>query len=495
MSKSSSGVKIGNVAEGAFVVALGLIIADNDLQKEPELKPTKDNVKTIMKTINPELFVNGGVWNNNGRPIYQGKATLKSKITDKQKQQQIPPDTLQVNLTIQLNRGEVEPFYGPNTDVYHKDWPTMDSIINQMLNTANRYRSVIERVKTKYLTNLREESIIVDIKAMGAEGAYSGGSVKGDVTIETKITPISKTGQKKPGRPFRLPKMSYSLKASSTPPSTISNQSPKETFIQFEKTFGISILTSTNTNINPLLTDIRGGAFRYIKNSKAVKHNFSEFIPVRTNEKVLVLEDSKNNELLIPIAEKRKYDLLDGSLFPNLHPAKGTRNAAVKSWIINEYYDQFLKTFSDSFPQGKLTGESAEKAWSLLIDSAFGSDKADIISFGKSITKISTLPYINKLKSAVNGELWAGKMGNNLEFHLPTETNSGYGASTKLFFLRYKNRTPGSDEGIKEFRTAGSVELKIMVESGKLCYEPDKYDSKSKIEWDRVKKKVIVINE
>jgi 5-methylcytosine-specific restriction endonuclease McrA len=164
-----AGVKIGNVAEGAFVIALGLIICDNDLQTQPELKPTRTNIKNLMKKIDPELFVNGGVWNNNGSPIYNGKATLKSKVSgqiyDKVTKQyvntsQIPPDTLRVNLTIQLNRGEVEPFYGPNTIVNHKDWPTMDGIIDQMLKEGNRYRSVIERVKTKYLTNLREESII-----------------------------------------------------------------------------------------------------------------------------------------------------------------------------------------------------------------------------------------------------------------------------------------------------------------------------------------------
>ena len=500
-----AGVKIGNVAEGAFVIALGLIICDNDLQTQPELKPTRTNIKNLMKKIDPELFVNGGVWNNNGSPIYNGKATLKSKVSgqiyDKVTKQyvntsQIPPDTLQVNLTIQLNRGEVEPFYGPNTIVDHKDWPTMDGIIDQMLKEGNRYRSVIERVKTKYLTNLREESIIVDIKAMGAEGAYSGGNVKGDVTIETKITPVSSTGQKKPGRPFRLPKMSYSLKASSTPPSTISNQGPIKTLQNFETQFGLpSIALSEDNKINPLLSNIRTGVFKYIKESKSNDYNFSDFKPIgqRAGKKVLILE-RKNAELLIDISNTRKYDLLDGTKFPDLHPARGTRNSWIRSWIINEYYETFLDTFANSFPQGKLTGDNSERAWKILIDAAFGSDKAEIISFGKAITKMSTLPYINKLKSSetVNGELWAIRSGNNLEFHLPTETNSGFGDSTKLYFIRYKNRTPGSDEGVKEFRTAGAVELKMMVESGKLCYEPKGYESNSKIEWDRKKKKVIV---
>lgn len=495
MAKSSSGVKIGNVAEGAFVIALGLIIADNDLQTEIDLKPTKENVKRIMKQIDPNLFVEGGIWNNYGKPIYSGKATLKSKILDKKKQKDIPPDTLEVNLTIQLNRGEVEPFYGPNTEVNHKDWPTMDAIISQMLSMSNRYRTVIERVKEKYLTNFREESIVVDIKAMGAEGAYSGGMVKGDVTLETKITPVSRIGQKSPGRSFRLPKMSYSLKASSTPPTTISNQSPKETFIQFENKFGVSILSSREDKINPLLTDINSGSFKYIKNSKSVKHNFSDFIPVKKDEKILILEDFKGNEVYVPVDGMRKYDLLDGTLFPLLHPAKGTRNAAIKSWVINEYYDQFLDTFANKFPGGKLLGTDSEKAWSLLFDAAFGSDKSDIISFGKKITKISTFPYLKKLKNAVNGELWAGKIGNNLEFHLPTQTNTGYSASTKLFFLRYKNRTPGTDEGIREFRTSGSIELKIMIESGKLLYEPTNYISTSKVEWNMEKKKVIITNE
>lgn len=489
-----SGVKIGNVAEGAFVIALGLIIADNDLQNEPELKPTRNNVKEWMKKINPELFVNGGVWNNNGRPIYNGKATLKSKVPDKQKASQIPPDTLQVNLTIQLNRGEVEPFYGPNTMINHKDWPSMNGIIDQMLKDGNRYKSVIERIKTKYLTNLREENIIVDIKAMGAEGAYSGGNVKGDVTIETKITPVSKTGQKKPGRPFRLPKMSYSLKASSTPPSTISNQGPIKTLQTFEKKFNLPpIALSQDDIINPLLSDIRTGVFKYIKDSKSKDYNFPEFTPIsqRNNKKFLILEKGKT-ELLIDINGMRKYDLLDGKKFPDLHPAKGTRNSWIRSWVINEYYDTFLATFESSFPKGKLTGDSAERAWNLLIDSAFGTDKAEIISFGKNITKMSTLPYINKLKSAANNELWAIRSGNNLEFHLPTESNSGFGDSTKLYFVRYKNRTPGTDEGVKEFRTAGSVELKMMVESGKLCYEPKGYETNSKIEWDRKTKKVVI---
>jgi len=496
-----AGVKIGNVAEGAFVLALGLIIADNDLQTEPELKPTKENIKRLMKTINPELFVNGGTWNNNGRPIYQGKATLKSKaggkVYDKTTKQyvnasQIPPDTLEVRLTIQLNRGEVEPFYGPNTQINHKDWPTMDGIINEMLNEGNRYRSTIETVKKKYLTNLREESIIVDIRAMGAEGAYSGGNVKGDVTIETRIIPVSKNGQKLSNRPFRLPKMSYSLKASSTPPSTISNQGPIKTLMQFESKFGLpSIAKSQNGKVNPLLTSIRTGIFKYIKDSKSQSYNFSKFIPVkqRSNIKVLILEKG-NDELHIDITGKRKYDLLDGSLFPDLHPAKGNRNAWIRSWVINEYYESFLQVFEKSIPNGKLVGVNAEKAWSLLIDSAFGSDRAEIVSFGKNITKMSTLPYINKLKSSVNSELWAIRSGNNLEFHLPTLTNTGFSESTKLYFLRYKNRTPGTDEGVREFMTAGSVELKMMVESGKLCYEPEGYESDSVVTWNRQTKKV-----
>jgi hypothetical protein len=496
-----AGVKIGNVAEGAFVLALGLIIADNDLQTEQDLKPTRSNIKRLMKTIDPELFVNGGVWNNKGRPIYQGKATLKSKVAgqkilDKKTKQyvsasQIPPDTLQVNLTIQLNRGEVEPFYGPNTQVNHKDWPTMDGIIDQMLNEGNRYRSVIDRVKTKYLTNLREESIIVDIKAMGAEGAYSGGSVKGDVTIETKIIPVSKTGQKTSARPFRLPKMSYSLKASSTPPSTISNQGPIKTLQAFETKFGLPpIALSQDNKINPLLSSVKTGVFKYIQESKSADYNFPQ-LPVKKQGKgsFLVLEKGKS-ELLVDISGKRKYELLDGTKFPDLHPAKGTRNSWIRSWVINDYYETFLSVFANLFPSGKLDDSRAKQAWDILIDSAFGSDKAEIISFGKNITKMSTLPYINKLRTSVNDELWVVRSGNNLEFHLPTENGSGFTESTKLYFIRYKNRTPGTDEGVKEFRTAGSVELKMMVESGKLCYEPKGYESSSQIQWNRKTKKV-----
>lgn len=492
-----AGIKIGNVAEGAFVLALGLIIADNDLQDDPKLKPRKENIKRLMKDIDPEKFVNGGSWSGT---IYNGKATLKStmggmKIYDPKTKQyvksdDIPPDTLQVNLTIQLNKGEVESFYGPNTIVDHKDWPTMDGIINQMLNAGNRYRSVIEKVKKKYLTNIREESIIVDIRAMGAEGAHSGGNVKGDVTLDVRITPVTSTGVRRASRPIRLPRMSYSLKASSTPPSTISNQGPIGTLMAFESKFGLPpIAKSSDGKINPLLTTIRTGIFKYIKDSKSQSYNFSKFIPVRQRSgvKVLILEKG-NKEIHIDVTGRRKFDLLDGSQFPDLHPAKGTRNSWIKSWVINEYYEKFLEVFEKSIPQGRLVGADAEKAWSLLIDSAFGTDRAEIISFGKNITKTSTLPYINKLKAASNSELWAIRSGNNLEFHLPSDT--GYSDSTKLYFVRYKNLTPGSDEGVKEFRTAGSVELKMMVESGKLCYEPQGYEANSQVTWNRKTKKV-----
>ena len=84
------------------------------------------------------------------------------------------------------------------------------------------------------------------------------------------------------------------------------------------------------------------------------------------------------------------------------------------------------------------------------------------------------------------------RSGNNLEFHLPTATGNGHTGSTKLFHLRYKNRTPGTEEGVKEFETAGSLELKMMIEAGDMSYEPNGYTSKSVIEWDPQKKKRIM---
>lgn len=488
---SDAGVKIGNVAEGAFVISLGLIIAENELSSN-QVKPNLSNVKRLMKEFDPEKWVNGGVQT---LQLYNGKATLKSKARLGGKHStsdpnQVPPDTLEVNLAIQLNRGEVEPFYGQNANIKHKDWPKLDNIINQMLSTSNRYRSQIERVKQKYLSNTREEYIRVDIRAMGAEGAYSGGNVKGDVTLEVKITPVSLNGSTTGvGRPFRLPKMSYSLKASGQPPRTISNQGPIKTLMAFENKFGVNVINSRDSKKNPTIGNVRDGLFRYIENSVASELNFPELPKKRVDRKLhLVLEDSKKNEVYIPIGGMRKWDLLDGTKFPLLHPAKGNRNSWVRSWIINEYYDAFLEAFEETIPNGVLTGANAERAWSLFTDAAFGSDRAEIISFGESITKMSTLPYINKLRQAVDGQLYATRSGNNLEFHLPTKNNTGHGSKTKLYFVRYKNRTPGTFQGVKEFKTAGSVELKMMIEAGDMSYEPEGYTSNSTIEWDPEKK-------
>lgn len=495
----ADGVKIGNVAEGAFVIALGLIIAENEIptgKTKAELTPNVSNIKRLMKKFDPEKWVNGGV---QYLQLYNGRATLKSKAKiggrhSTNNPNDVPPDLLEVNLAIQLNRGEVEPFYGPNAVVEHKDWPKLDGIINQMLSTSNRYRSQIQRVKEKYLANTREEYIKVDIRAMGAEGAYSGGNVKGDVTLEVKITPVSINGSTTgSGRPFRLPKMSYSLKASGQPPRTISNQSPIKTLMSFESKFGVNVINSRDPRKNPTIGKVRDGLFRYIENSVASELNFPELPKKRVDRKLhLVLEDSKKNEVYIPIGGMRKWDLLDGTKFPLLHPAKGNRNRWVKSWIINEYYDAFLEAFEETIPNGVLSGVNAERAWSLFIDAAFGSDRAEIISFGENITKMSTLPYINKLKESVGGQLYAKRDGNNLEFHLPTKNNTGHNSKTKLYFVRYKNRTPGTSEGVKEFKTAGSVELKMMIEAGDMSYEPVGYTANSSIGWDPDSKKRIL---
>ena len=500
------GVKIGNVAEGAFVCALGLMIAKNDIAPKQsaeyppasELEVTEDNVKRLMQRFNPESWVNGG---SQTIQIYKAPAHLKSKArktvsrlsTDDPNQ--VATDTLEVNLTIQLNQGEVEGFYGENINVDHKDWPTLNGIINQMINGSGRYKTVIQKVKEKYLANTRAEYIKVDIAAMGASGALTGGTIKGDVTLDVKITPMSPTGMKSGpvARPIRLPRMSYSLKASSAPPKTISNQGPIDTISQFESKFGLSIVKSADRRLNPTIGNIKNGTFNYVQDSVAQEHNFTELRKARRERKLhLVYKDKKGNTIYKPIAGLRKWDLLDGTKFPELHPARSDSTKWLRSWIINEYYEKFLEVFASTIPNGSLVGAQAEKSWSLFSEAAFGSDKAEVISFGKEITKTSTLPYIQKLKEAVGGQLYAVRKGNNLEFHLPTATKGGFTGSTKLFHLRYKNRTPGTEEGVKEFETAGSLELKMMIEAGDMSYEPDGYTSNSVIEWDPKKKKRIM---
>lgn len=503
---AGKGVKIGNVAEGAFVCALGLMIAKNDLAptasssrfSAAELRVTSDNVKRLMKKINPEKWVDGGtdtiqIYNGDANLASKAKKTASKLSTDDPKKVAI--DTLQVNLTVQLNQGEVEGFFGENINVDHKDWPTLDGIINQMINGSGRYKTVIDRVKQKYLANTRAEFIKVDIAAMGASGALTGGSIKGDVILDVRITPVAITGQQNgpAARPIRLPRMSYSLKASSTPPTTISNQGPVDTISQFEQKFGLNIVKSKDTKLNPTIGNIRNGTFNYVQDSVAQEHNFTELRKARKERKLhLVYTDKKGNTIYKPIAGLYKWDLLDGTKFPDLHPARSNSTKWLRSWVINEYYDKFLEVFASTIPNGVLVGPQADKAWALLIDSAFGDDKAEVISFGKEITKTSTLPYINKLKKAVGGELYAMRSGNNLEFHLPTATGNGHTSSTKLFHVRYKNRTPGTEEGVKAFETAGSLELKMMIEAGAMSYEPDGYTAKSVIEWDAAKKKRIM---
>jgi len=502
----ASGVKIGNVAEGAFVCALGLMIAKNEIAPTAsssrlnrwELSPTPYNVKKLMQKFNPESWVNGG---SQTIEIYNGQAHLKSKAKKTASRlstddpNQVATDIMKVTLTVQLNQGEVEGFYGENINVDHKDWPTLNGIIQQMVKGSGRYKTVIEKVKQKYLANTRAEYINVDIAAMGASGALTGGSIKGDVTLDVKITPMAITGQQNgpSGRPIRLPRMSYSLKASSTPPKTISNQGPIDTIAQFEQKFGLNIVKSKDRNLNPTIGNIRNGTFNYVQDSVAQEHNFTELRKGRKERKLhLVYTDKKGNTIYKPIAGLYKWDLLDGTKFPDLHPARSNSTKWLRSWIINEYYDKFLEVFASTIPNGALVGPQAEKAWSLFTEAAFGEDKAEVISFGKSITKTSTLPYIQKLKEAVGGQLYAMRSGNNLEFHLPTATGNGHTANTKLFHLRYKNRTPGTEEGVKEFETAGSLELKMMIEAGDMSYEPDGYTSKSVIEWDPKKKKRIM---
>lgn len=128
-------------------------------------------------------------------------------------------------------------------------------------------------------------------------------------------------------------------------------------------------------------------------------------------------------------------------------------------------YDAVLNGMNKEFAySGK---EGSKRAWQLLKNSAFGSDYAQVVSISPREIKESSIDYINALQQRYP-DLIVRKTGEKIQFYIQ-ELNK------PLFYLRFKNRSK-----IIGPETAEIKEMKLMIETDKIFYQPKDFDPKQK---------------
>ncbi len=124
-------------------------------------------------------------------------------------------------------------------------------------------------------------------------------------------------------------------------------------------------------------------------------------------------------------------------------------------------YDTVLKGMNDKFSSSGRAG--SQLAWQLLKNSAFGSDYAQVVSISPREIKESSPAYIDALQSRYP-DLEVKKTGEKIQFYI-SELNK------PLFYLRFKNRSK-----IIGPETAEIKEMKLMIETDKIFYQPKDFD-------------------
>lgn len=476
---------LGSAAEGAFAIALTLYIIDNDnLPRGQNLELTTQNIKYWMKKIPMSSFENGGRWT---QTMYDGTATLAKKygknvvdevFTDK-KSNNIPVDYMKVVLSIGLKPKEVRGFYGKSYDDSNL---SLDSIISQMVKDSSRYRGVIDTFKRKYLTNNRKEIFSINVSTIGKGGEQSGGAIKGDVQLEVSMQIYDKkTLMPKPFEKYKFPTLYFSLKASATPPKTISNESPINALRTLSQSFGVDPITSTKNVLVSNLSQFQRFTTTASKKTQQwmVDLYGTGLLGVNGNKKFISTSSAD-----IPIDGLKIFDLLDEKKFPQLWRVKTEKDKFWKSYVIRSYVESVF----DLIPKGQLSPELSESAWNALFKSGFGVDPyasaTFLLAYGNKVYQSSSLSYLRELKRASGGKIFTVNTGSSVEFYIGTKKIS----KAKLYHIRYKNRTVYDgdiSEGANfDLERLLKLELKLMPETGDAFKEKPSWSPGMELEFD-----------
>jgi hypothetical protein len=152
----------------------------------------------------------------------------------------------------------------------------------------------------------------------------------------------------------------------------------------------------------------------------------------------------------------RDYQFLD-------EVARSPQQKYQKVVYTKKLYDAVLKGMNQKFSASGRVG--SQLAWQLLKNSAFGSDYAQVVSISPRIIKESSPQYINALQERYP-DLEVRKTGEKIQFYI-SELNK------PLFYLRFKNRS-----SIIGPESAEIKEMKLMIETDKIFYQPNDFDPK-----------------
>lgn len=479
---------IGSAAEGAFAIALTLYIIKNDkMPSNQHLELTNENIKYWMRQIPMSTFESGGMWT---KVIYDGKATIRkagyttvdeTNVVQTQKNGfQIPVDILKVSLSVGLKPEEARGFYGQNAT----DLEKLDSIITQMRTDSGRYKAYIDSFKSKYLTNNKKELISVDVKTIGKEGEQSGGAIKGDIELEVTIQaydPVTLRPKAAPKK-NRFPKMYFSLKASATPPKTISNESPIKALRTLSQSFGVDPFADPihNCTISSL------GAFQqFVTTANKKRQNWmvdlygSQLLAKKGKRSFL-----KTSTQELSIQGLKIFDLLDDSKFPELWRTKSPADKFWKSFVVKRYVEAVFGLI----PSGSLNEDMSNSVWSALFKAGFGIDpyasRTFLLAYGNRTFQSSSLEYLRAVKEATQSQIYATNNGSTVEFFIGTKKNS----KAKLYQIRYKNRTVYdgdiSEEATFDVGNLLKLELKLMPETGDAFKEKPNWKPGQKLEFN-----------
>lgn len=494
---------IGSAAEGAFAIALTMYIIKNDrLSPTSKLQPTVDNVKYWMKKIPMSTFENGGTWT---QTLYDAKATLaksankiavdkdadgKTIVQTDKLSRDIPVDLMKVTLSVGLKAEEVAGMYGAGAD-----HTKINDIIQQMINDGGRYKSYIDTFKRKYLQNNTKELISVYVKTIGKEGEQSGGAIKGDIELEVTIQRYDPVTLRPKAAPIRnkFPKMYFSLKASATPPKTISNESPIKALRTLSQAFGVDPFADKSKNCT--ITSL--GSFQQFVTTANKKRQtwmvdlYGSLLLTKLGRKTFLKTSAQETN----IRGLKIFDLLDDEKFPELWRTRTPEDKFWKSFVVKRYVESVFELI----PSGSLNSEMSENVWSALFKAGFGVDpyasRTFLLAYGNRTFQSSSLDYLRALKESTGTQIFATNNGNTVEFYLGTKKL----APAKLYQIRYKNRTVYdgdiSEGAVFNVGDLLKLELKLMPETGDAFKEKKGWSPGQKLEFDSAKGTVSILKE
>jgi len=218
----SKAVNLGSVMEGIFAIAVGLIMCESDA---PGRQLTAANVNSIRSQVTNSMYTRAGF----KKVLFRGK---QFKLNTPGTKPNYVPDFVTVTLQVSLKEGEVASAYGKKYFDNTKE-AVIQSLINQVVNSATKYKRDLRNAQDQYLLNNKPEKVDVVIVADGVGGELSGGDLKGDVAVNITIN----------GTPIINRNLNYSLKAGTTPSKTISNESPYKSLTRINETFKLGIDT------------------------------------------------------------------------------------------------------------------------------------------------------------------------------------------------------------------------------------------------------------